>query len=54
MKLYAPVLRGLTGPVRAKFSSTNRATTASLGDRAQIPYAVADASTATITVRGTT
>ncbi|HUA83556.1 MAG TPA: alpha/beta hydrolase domain-containing protein [Bryobacteraceae bacterium] len=51
MKLYAPVIRGLTGPVRSEIMVDHRATAASLGDRAQIPYAVADESTATLTVR---
>ena len=51
MKLYAPVIRGITGPVRSEIIVDRRATTASLGDRAQIPYAVADQATATLTVR---
>jgi Alpha/beta hydrolase domain len=51
MKIYAPVIRGLTGPVRSEIIVDRRTTTASLGDRAQIPYAVADPSTATLTMR---
>ena len=52
MKLYAPVIRGMTGPVRSEIIvDRNATTTASLGDRAQIPYAVADQATATLTVR---
>lgn len=51
MKLYAPVIRGLTGPVRSEIMVDHRETSASLGDRRQIPYAVADESTAKLTVR---
>ncbi len=51
MKLYAPIIQGLTGPVRSEIIVDRRSTTASLGDRAQIPYAVADQATATLTVR---
>jgi hypothetical protein len=51
MKLYAPVIQGLTGPVRSEIIVDRRSTTASLGDRAQIPYAVADQASATLTVR---
>ncbi len=51
MKLYAPVVAGLTGPVRSEIIVDRKTTTASLGDRAQIPYAVADAASATLTVR---
>ena len=51
LKLYAPVIRGITGPVRSEIMVDHRATSASLGDRAQIPYAVADESSATLTVR---
>jgi hypothetical protein len=53
MKLYAPVIPGLSGPVRSEILLDRRATSASLGDRAQIPYAVADQTTATLTVRET-
>ena len=53
MKLYAPVIRGITGPVRSEILLDHPATTSSLGDRAQIPYAVADESAATLTVRET-
>ncbi len=51
MKLYAPVLKGITGPVRSEILVDKATTTAGLADRAQIPYAVADPSTATLTVR---
>lgn len=51
MKLYAPVIRGLTGPVRSEIMVDHRVTEASLGDRAQIPYAVADEASAKLTVR---
>jgi hypothetical protein len=51
MKLYAPVIQGITGPVRSEIIVDRRATSASLGDRAQIPYAVADPATATLSVR---
>jgi hypothetical protein len=51
IKLYAPVIKGLTGPVRSEIMVDRRATTASLADRAQVPYAVADPATATLTVR---
>ncbi|MEO8050189.1 MAG: alpha/beta hydrolase domain-containing protein [Acidobacteriota bacterium] len=51
MKLYAPVIRGITGPVRAEIIVDKRATTASLADRKQIPYAVADQASAILTVR---
>ncbi len=53
MKLYAPILQGVTGPVRSEILVDKKTTTASLADRAQIPYAVADPSTATLTVRDT-
>ncbi len=51
LKLYAPVIRGSTGPVRSEITLDRRQTSASLGDRAQIPYAVADQASATLTVR---
>lgn len=51
LKLYAPVIRGITGPVRSEILVDHPATKASLADRAQIPYAVADPATATLTVR---
>ena len=51
MKLYAPVIKGITGPVRSEIMMDRRAMSASLGDRAQIPYAVADQASATMTVR---
>lgn len=51
MKLYVPVIKGITGPVRSEIMMDRRAMSASLGDRAQIPYAVADQASATMTVR---
>lgn len=51
LKLYAPVLRGITGLVRSEIIVDQRATSESLGDRSQIPYAVADPDSATMTVR---
>ncbi len=51
LKLYAPVIKGLTGPVRSEITVDKKQTAASLGDRAQVPYAVADQATATLTVR---
>lgn len=51
MKLYAPEIRGITGPVRAEIMVDRPATSASLADRAQIPYAIADQASATLTVR---
>ena len=51
LKLYAPVIRGITGVVRSEITLDKRATAASLGDRAMIPYAVADQGSATLTVR---
>lgn len=51
MKLYAPVIKGITGPVRSEIIVDRSENSASLGDRAQIPYAIADPSTATLTVR---
>jgi Alpha/beta hydrolase domain len=51
LKLYAPVIKGITGVVRSEITVDRRATSESLGDRAQVPYAVADADSATLTVR---
>jgi hypothetical protein len=51
LKLYAPVIKGITGLVRSEITVDRRVTSESLGDRAQIPYAVADPSTASMTVR---
>ncbi len=51
LKLYAPVLKGITGLVRSEITVDKRVTSESLGDRAQVPYAVADAASATMTVR---
>jgi alpha/beta hydrolase family protein len=51
MKLYAPVIKGITGVVRSEITVDKRATSESLGDRAQLPYLVADPDSATMTVR---
>lgn len=51
IKLYAPVIKGITGVVRSEITVDRPATSQSLGDRSQIPYAVADAASATLTVR---
>ncbi len=51
LKLYAPVIKGITGLVRSEIIVDKPATSESLGDRAQIPYAVADPERATMTVR---
>ncbi len=51
MHLYAPVIKGITGPVRSQIVLEKRAMSTSLGDRAQVPYAVADLNSGTLTVR---
>lgn len=51
LKLYAPSIKGLTGVVRSEIMLDKKATVQSLGDRAQIPYYVADTKPATLTVR---
>lgn len=54
MKLYTPIISGLTGIVRADINVDKKATSWSLGDRNQEGYAVADgdaAQKATLTVR---
>ncbi len=51
LKLYAPAIKGITGPVRSEITVDKRSTSESLGDRAQVPYAVADPDSATLTVR---
>jgi hypothetical protein len=51
LHLFAPVARGVTGLVRAEIEVDKKDTSASLGDRAQTPYAVSDPSSATMTVR---
>ncbi len=51
LKLYAPVIKGITGTVRSEITVERRATSESLGDRSQVPYAVADPDSATLTVR---
>jgi hypothetical protein len=51
LKLYAPVIKGITGLVRSEITVDRRSTTESLGDRTQVPYAVADAASASLTVR---
>jgi alpha/beta hydrolase family protein len=51
IKLYAPVVQGLTGTVRSEVIVDRPSTTANLGDRDQIPYAIADPGSAILTVR---
>ena len=51
MHLYAPVIKGLAGLVRSEIEVDKKATSASLGDRNQVPYLVADPASATMTVR---
>lgn len=51
MHLYAPVIKGITGPVRSQIVTERRVTSVSLGDRVQVPYAVADPDGGTLTVR---
>ena len=51
MHLYAPVIKGITGPVRSQIVTEKRETSVSLGDRTQVPYAVADMNGGTLTVR---
>ncbi len=51
LKLHAPVIQGLTGVVRSEIVVDRRSTQASLADRTQIPYAIADPDSATLTVR---
>ncbi|HLG97077.1 MAG TPA: alpha/beta hydrolase domain-containing protein [Bryobacteraceae bacterium] len=51
MHLYAPVIKGITGPVRSQIVTEKRLTSVSLGDRTQVPYAVADLNGGTLTVR---
>jgi hypothetical protein len=51
LRLDAPKIPGLTGLVRSEIVEGKRTNRASLGDRAQIPYAVADAKSATMTMR---
>jgi hypothetical protein len=51
LKLYAPVIKGITGMVRSEITVDKRSTSESLGDRAMIPYAVADPESAALTVR---
>jgi hypothetical protein len=51
LKLYAPVVKGVTGVVRSEIVVDRPAKSASLGDRVMVPYAVADQEAATLTVR---
>jgi hypothetical protein len=51
IKLYAPQAAGVSGPVRAEIVVQKRSTSENLGDRNMLPYPVADASSATLTVR---
>lgn len=40
LHLYAPVVKGVTGLIRSEFTPDHKATSVSLGDRAQIAYPV--------------
>ena len=51
MHLYAPAIKGITGPVRSQIVTEKREVSVSLGDRAQVPYAVADLNGGVLTVR---
>jgi hypothetical protein len=51
LRLYGPVIKGITGVVRSEITVDKRSTSESLGDRAQVPYEVADPGSATMTVR---
>jgi hypothetical protein len=51
LRLDAPTIPGITGLVRSEIVLDRRTNRASLGDRAQTPYAVADPESATLTVR---
>jgi alpha/beta hydrolase family protein len=51
LHLYAPAIKGITGPVRSQIVAQKRTTSVSLGDRVQVPYAVADLNGGTLTVR---
>jgi len=51
LHLYTPVIKGITGPVRSQIVVEKRTTSTSLGDRTQVPYAVADPNGGTLTVR---
>jgi hypothetical protein len=51
LKLYAPVIKGITGLVRSEITVDKKVTSETLGDRAQVPYLVADPDSATMTVR---
>jgi hypothetical protein len=51
LKLYAPVIKGIKGVVRSEITVDKRSTSESLGDRAQVPYAVAEPESAAMTVR---
>ena len=42
LKLYAPVIKGITGVVRSEIEVEKPSTSEPLGDRNMIPYAVAD------------
>lgn len=51
LKLYAPVLKGITGIVHSEITVDRKSTSQSLGDGAQPGYPVADPSTGVLTVR---
>jgi hypothetical protein len=51
LKLYAPVIKGITGVVRSEITVEKESKSESLGDRAMVPYAVADPESAGMGVR---
>ena len=51
LRLDSPTIAGITGLVRSEIVHSQRTNRGTLGDRAQIPYAVADPASATMTVR---
>src|SRR5579863_3607941 len=51
LKLYAPVIKGITGTVRSEIIVDKESKSESLGDRAMVPYAVADPESAGMGVR---
>ncbi len=51
LRLHAPTIQGLTGLVRSQIVVDRPSTSATVGDRAQVPYAIADPDSATLTGR---
>jgi hypothetical protein len=52
IRLDAPKISGVTGLVRSEFVPTSKTNVMPLAERNHLPYAVADPSSATLTVRG--